>query len=113
MKIFTEGRAAYLITPSHTAALFEYTNYPGCFMIILIGAFVSRVALNSMRQERDHYAYDPLTGVYRREHFMQRVESTLKNNPGTELIFLGAFVPVLEHTGLIWKLEITETAFTA
>lgn len=84
LKIFTEGRAAYLITPSQAAAFFEYTNYLGCFMIILIGAFVSRVALNSMRQERDHYAYDPLTGVYRREHFIQRVESTLKNNPGTE-----------------------------
>lgn len=81
LKVFAEGNTAYLTTPPKTAALFEYISYLGCFTIILVGAFVSRVALNSMRQERDHFAYDPLTGVYRREHFIQRVESTLKNNP--------------------------------
>lgn len=81
LKLFTESRTAYLTTSPNTAMLFEYINYLGCFTIILVGAFVSRVALNSMRQERDHFAYDPLTGVYRKEHFIQRVESTLRNNP--------------------------------
>lgn len=86
LKFAAAGTAPYLETGPETAALFEYLNCLGCFTIILTGALVSKVALRSMRQERDFFAYDPLTGVYRREHFIHRVEATLKQNADKEYI---------------------------
>lgn len=86
LKIFTGSRPPVLKTEQEMMVLFEYINCVGYFTIILVGAFVSRVALNSMRQERDRFAYDQLTGVYRREHFIQRVESTLKKDTDKEYV---------------------------
>lgn len=86
LKLFAANKVPYLHTKPQTAVLFEYLNSLGCFTIILTGAFVSKVALRTMRQERDYFAYDSLTGVYRREHFIQRVEATLKKHPCKEYI---------------------------
>lgn len=89
LKLFATDIVPYLKTEPRTATLFEYINSLGCFTIILTGAFVSKVALRSMRQERDLFAYDSLTGVYRREHFIHRAEATLKQNPDkTYILFL-------------------------
>lgn len=86
LKAFTTNRLPHIKTEAEAAVLFEYINCLGCFTIILLGAFVSKVALRSMQQERDRFAYDQLTGVYRREHFIHRVETMLKENTNKEYV---------------------------
>lgn len=86
LKFCMEVNLPYIQTPMHAQMLFEYLNAAGYFTIILVGVLVSGYALNSVRQERDRFVYDHLTGVYRREHFIQRVESTLKKHASKEYI---------------------------
>lgn len=86
LKILTAGSLPLLKTAPKMAVLFEFINSLGCFTIIFLGAFVSKVSLKNMQQERDRFAYDSLTGVYVREHFIHRVEATLKENPDKDYI---------------------------
>lgn len=81
LRIITVSQHMLSGTHTRTAEGFYYFNFTGCFVVLMLGAYVSRVSLNTMRQERDRIAYDSLTGVFCREYFIQKVEQTLHAGP--------------------------------
>lgn len=57
---------------------FFYINFLGCFIMIFVGTFASKVAFNTLTQQHRLIAYDTLTGALRREYFMLRAEEKLQ-----------------------------------
>lgn len=88
LKILVSNCPPVFITNDVAATLFAYVNPLGCFVIILLGSQVSGISLQNVQKERDYFAYDPLTGTYRREYFIQKMETALKENPYKKHVLL-------------------------
>lgn len=88
LKILTTDTPPVFATNDAAATFFAYVNPLGCFIIILLGAHVSGITLQNIQKERDYFAYDPLTGTYRREYFIKKMETTLRENPHKKYVLL-------------------------
>lgn len=88
LKILTTDCPPILVTSDAAATLFAYFNPLGCFVIILLGSQVSGITLQNIQKERDYFAYDPLTGTYRREYFIKNMETALRENPNMKYVLL-------------------------
>lgn len=88
LKILTTDRPPVFVTNDVAATFFAYSNALGCFAIILLGSQVSGITLQNIRKERDYFAYDPLTGAYRREYFIKKMETILSENPHKKYVLL-------------------------
>lgn len=59
---------------------FSYLNYVSCFVVILVGTLVSKVATERLEKENYQMTRDELTGIYNRKYFLEKVSEVLKKN---------------------------------
>lgn len=91
--------------PAKAAPLFYLINSFGCFTIIMAGSMVSKVSLNTITKERDRIALDKLSGVFSREHFVDRVEKTLAENPDGKYVLVLSNISGFKYYNEIYGME--------
>ncbi len=91
LAIFTMDKTPWMsIGPEVKMVLsrLELMNSLLCLGIILLGALFSRVSLSTMKEYQYRFIYDDLTGLYRRDYFMQRVREVLDSTPDQDYYLL-------------------------
>lgn len=113
LKLWTADHPPVFASNDLSSTFFAYFNPLGCFMIILLGAQVSGITLQNIRKERDYFAYDPLTGTYRREYFIKQMETTLRENPDKKYVLLVTNIVGLKFYNEIFGEEMGDAVLKA
>lgn len=68
--------------------IFALVNASGCFLLIVVGGVAAEISTHRIKEYQHQFTHDRLTGIYRREYFLEKVAQTLKREQDKEFYLL-------------------------